>query len=101
MIRLIFILALLYPTPPVMPPPWEPPQPLTLPLRVEATGGADVLPIVRGDNQIASINIRPADGQACWRVNVWDQAGQQYAASSPRGSCGRRVFIPFTAQQGA
>jgi hypothetical protein len=89
-----FLLVLLLAFP-IMPPPWTPAQPVVLPLRVEATGGADVTIIPNDDGTVISVNIRPADGQPCWSVHVSDAAGQSYRVTSPAGSCGTTLYVPF------
>ena len=87
---ILFLLAL------ILPPPWVPPQPVTLPLVVEYAGDGTLTTIARGDGAIVSFT--PHTARACFWITARDAAGQQYQYQQQR-DCGRVVWLPWVVQQ--
>ncbi|HEU5013945.1 MAG TPA: hypothetical protein VFT66_15600 [Roseiflexaceae bacterium] len=90
MLILLFILALLYP---IMPPPWDPPQPIHPPLTVDTLHVDGLALFVRGDGDVASVNVTTATPR-CWRVHLADAAGQTYDAGDMTG-CGPTTYTLY------
>lgn len=78
---------------------FDPPEPIVMPLRIEAAGIQIGAVFVRDDMDVATLNAagRIEPERACFTVAVYDASGQAARYMERRG-CGRVIWLPIAGQ---